>query len=75
MRLSLALTTHIETSQRKVRNSVLHGPLYDEIRVATLWSPHSPPSHISKMVLPTVQLGPPNWTKSRTFTLRFRLAV
>ena len=27
---------------------------------------HKAPSHISKMVLPTVQLGPPNWTKSRT---------
>ena len=36
---------------------------------------HSPPSHISKMVLSTVQLGPPDLTKSRTFTLRFKLAV
>ena len=30
---------------------------------------------ISKMVLSTVNLGPPNWTKSRAFTLRFRLAA
>ena len=31
------------------------------------------PIHISKMVLPTVNLGPPNLTKSRTFTLRLVL--
>ena len=31
------------------------------------------PNHISKMVLSTVKIGPPNWTKSRTFTLRFAL--
>ena len=30
-------------------------------------------SRISKMVLSTVKSGPPNWTKSRTFTLRFSL--
>ena len=29
----------------------------------------------SKVVLPTVKLGPPNWTKSRTFVLRFTLAL
>ena len=33
------------------------------------------PIHSSKRVLPTVNLGPPNWTKSRTFTLRFKLAL
>ena len=27
------------------------------------------PSHNSKMVLSIVKIGPPNWTKSRTFTL------
>ena len=37
-----------------------------------LWT-HRAPSHISKTVLSTVHLGPPNWTKSRTFTLRFVL--
>ena len=31
------------------------------------------PNHISKMVLSTVQLGPPNWTESRIFVLRFKL--
>ena len=34
---------------------------------------HGVPSHNSKMVLPTVNLGPPNWTKSRTFVLKLRL--
>ena len=29
----------------------------------------------SKVVLPTVKLGPPDWTKSRTFVLVFRLAL
>ena len=33
------------------------------------------PIHISKMVLPTVNLGPPNLIKSRTFTLRFTLGL
>ena len=33
------------------------------------------PSHISKMVLSTIKIGPPDLTKSRTFTLRFRLAL
>ena len=35
---------------------------------------HSP-NHISKMVLPTVNLGPPNWTESRTFVLRSGLTL
>ena len=39
-----------------------------------LWI-HRAPSHISKTVLSTVHLGPPNWTRSRTFTLRFTLAL
>ena len=34
--------------------------------VAGSGEPHSPPSHISKTVPPTVHLGPPHWTKSRT---------
>ena len=29
-----------------------------------LGEPHSPPSHISKMVPPTIHLGPPNWTRT-----------
>ena len=33
------------------------------------------PNHISKMVLSTVKIGPPDLTKSRTFTLSFKLAV
>ena len=33
------------------------------------------PNHISKTVLPTVKMGPPDLTKSRTFTLRFQLVV
>ena len=41
--------------------------------VAGSGEPHSPPSHISKTVPPTVHLGPPDWTKSRTFTIRFAL--
>ena len=36
---------------------------------------HSLPSHISKTVPPIIHLGPPDLTKSRTFTLRFKLAV
>ena len=36
---------------------------------------HRAPSHISKTVLSTVHLGPPDWTKSRTFTARFSLHV
>ena len=39
-----------------------------------LWT-HRAPSHISKTVLSTVHLGPPNWIRSRTFTLRFTLAL
>ena len=35
---------------------------------------HRAPSHISKMVPPTIHLGPPDLTKSSTFVLRFRLA-
>ena len=31
------------------------------------------PIHISKMVLSTVNLGPPDLTKSRTFSIRFVL--
>ena len=34
---------------------------------------HYSPIRISNMVLPTVKLGPPNWTKSRTFVIRFVL--
>ena len=34
---------------------------------------HRPPSHISKMVLSTVKIGPPDLIKSRTFTLRLAL--
>ena len=33
------------------------------------------PIHISNMVLPTVHPGPPHWTKTRTFTLRFAVAL
>ena len=33
-----------------------------------------PHNHISKMVLSTVKIGPPDLTKSRTLMLRFRLA-
>ena len=29
----------------------------------------------SKVVLPTVKLGPPDWTKSRTFTLALKLQL
>jgi len=29
----------------------------------------------SKVVLPTVNLGPPNWIKSRTFHIRFAVMV
>ena len=36
---------------------------------------HRAPSHISKMVPPTIPLGPPNWTKSRTFTISFSLSM
>ena len=43
------------------------------IRIRAPWSVHRAPNHISKVVLPTIHLGPPNWTKSRTFTLRFAL--
>ncbi len=38
------------------------------------WLTHSP-IRISKTVLPTVKSGPPDLIKSRTFSLRFRLAV
>ena len=31
------------------------------------------PSDNSKMVLSIVKIGPPNYTKSRTFVLKFRL--
>ena len=34
---------------------------------------HSP-RHISKMVLSTVKLGPPYWTKGKTFSATFALA-
>ncbi len=33
------------------------------------------PIRISKMVLPTVNLGPPDLTKSRTFSLKFKLEL
>ena len=36
---------------------------------------HRGPSHISKTVPPTIHLGPPHWTKSRTFTLTFSLTL
>ena len=36
---------------------------------------HRAPSHISKMVPPTIPLGPPSYTRSRTFGLRFSLAL
>ena len=36
-------------------------------------NPHRPPSHNSKTVLSIVKIGPPNWTKSRTFVLKFDL--
>ena len=36
---------------------------------------HSAPSHFSKMVPPTIHLGPLNWTKSRAFKLQFVLAL
>lgn len=29
----------------------------------------------SKIVLPNVSFGPPNWTRSRTFQIRFALAL
>ena len=38
-------------------------------------SAQSAPNHISKKTLPTVKSGGPDLTKSRTFTLRFRLAL
>ena len=50
----------------KIRSTVRLSPLYDETRMATLWSLTVRPSHISKMVLPTVQLGPPNYAIRRT---------
>ena len=31
---------------------------------------HTAPNHISKTVLPRVEIGPPIWMDSRTFTLR-----
>ena len=42
--------------------------------VADLGEP-SRPSHISKTVLSTVKKGPPDLIKSRTFVIRFRLAL
>ena len=44
------------------------------VRVAVL-GVHKPPSHISKTVLASVHVGPPNLIKSRTFTLTVRLAL
>ena len=35
---------------------------------------HRLPSHISKMVPSTIHIGPLDWTKSKTFVLRFKLA-
>ena len=32
-------------------------------------------NNTSKVVLPTVKLGPPDWTKSRTFLLVLRLPL
>ena len=48
---------HRATTQRKVCSTVPLGPLYHELRIATLWSLKSA-RHSSKMVLPTVQFGP-----------------
>ena len=42
--------------------------------VAGLGESHSP-IHISKTVLSIVKIGPPDLIKSRTFTLRVRLAL
>ena len=56
------------------RNSQTAQPHLED---GTAYSPkqvHRVPSHSSKTVLSTVKIGPPNWTKSRTFTLRFRLS-
>ena len=39
------------------------------------WRDRLQPIHISKMVLPTVNLGPPDLTKSRTFSLKFKLEL
>ena len=36
---------------------------------------HRAPNHIPKTVLSTVHLGPPYWTKSRTFTITFTLVM
>ena len=36
------------------------------------WRDRLQPNHISKMVLPTVNLGPPDLTKSRTFSLKIQ---
>ena len=55
------------------RNSQIAQPHLED---GTAYSPkqvHRVPSHSSKTVLSTVKIGPPNWTKSRTFTLRFVL--
>ena len=50
--------------------------LYHAIMPAQMASVGSQdPNHISKTVPPIVQLGPPDLTKSRTFTLRFRLVL
>ena len=35
----------------------------------------STPNNISIMAPSTIQVCPPNWTKSRTFVLRFTLAL
>ena len=56
------LATYVKTS------------LASSIRRGTLEA-HRAPSHISKMVLSIVKIGPPNWTKSRTFILKFKLAL
>ena len=50
-------------------NAVLHNGA-----VAELGEPPKP-NHISKKVPSTVHLGPPNRTKSRTFHIRFAVAV
>ena len=58
--------SYIGTSQRKVRNSVLSGPPKEARppRKGRGTKDHRAPNHISKMVLPTVHLGPPAGTRT-----------
>ncbi len=82
----LVLAAHSQLKRRSTPNSGWlqrhrHGrhwqpelPTCHNHAAAALGESHSP-SRISKMVLSTVKIGPPNWTKSRTFVLRFTLAL